>query len=185
MSYTVATVNLLGAILNSFYKVNIMIFVFLTIAIVFYFVWYVQRFDHSSNSKATSIVLIVVAAIILAVNIPLFIITYKATNVEITEDTIKIVGTYKRTIPNSEVKAIKLLDSIPKIKMKTNGIGIGQIQKGNYKLEGIDKGFLYLESDTGPYIEIDTNGYTFFINYKDDNKTSELFYKLTNELKLK
>lgn len=185
MSYTVATVNLLGAILNSFFKVNIMIFVFLTIAIVFYFVWYVQRFDHSSNSKATSIVLMVVAAIILAVNIPLFIMTYKTTNVEITQDTIKIVGTYKRTITTSEVEAVKLLDSIPKIKMKTNGIGIGQIQKGNYKLEGIDKGFLYLESDTGPYIEIATKDYTFFINYKDDNKTSELFHKLTNELKLK
>lgn len=185
MSYTVATVNLLGSILNSFFKVNIMIFVFLTIAIIFYFVWYVQRFDHSSNSKATSIVLIVVAAIILAVNIPLFIMTYKTTNVEITSDTINIIGTYKRTIPRNEIEVVTLLDSIPKIKMKTNGIGIGQIQKGNYKLEGIDKGFLYLESDTGPYVEIATNGYTFFINYKDDNKTSELFYKLTNELKLK
>ncbi|MEG1796942.1 MAG: DUF3784 domain-containing protein [Clostridium sp.] len=185
MSYMVAIVNLFGAFLVFFFKISILIFVFLTLVIIFYFVWHVQKFDRSSNSKTGKIILIVVMIIILLINVPLFSMTYKTTNVEFTKDSLRIIGTYGRTIPKENINEIKLVDNIPEIKMRTNGIGLGKIQKGNFKLDGINKGVLFLENDNGPYIQISTNIYTVFINYKYDSKTLELFNELENEFKLK
>lgn len=185
MSYMVAIVNLFGAFLVFFFKISILIFVFLTLVIIFYFVWQVKKFDRSSNSKAGKIILIVVMIIILLINIPIFSMAYKTTNVEFTKDSLRIIGTYGRTIPKENINEIRLVDNIPEIKMRTNGIGLGKIQKGNFKLDGISKGVLFLENDNGPYIQISTNVYTVFINYTDDTKTLELFNELDNDFKLK
>lgn len=183
MSYMVAAINLLGALLVFFFHISVIIFVYLTIAIVFYFAWQVQKFDHSSSAKAGKIALIIAMVIVIAVNIPIFYASNKSTNVEVSTDSIRIIGTYGRTIPRENISEIKLVDNIPKITMRTNGIGTSKIQKGNFKLEGINKGVLFLEENNGPYIQITTDVYTVFINYKDDSKTLELFNEMDKEYK--
>lgn len=181
MSYIVGGVNLIGAFLMVFFKIPIIIFVFLTLAIIFYFVWNMQKYDHSSNSKAGKVILVVVMVIVLAVNIPIFTLSYKSTDVEITTDYLKVNGMYKQSIHRTNITEIKLLDNMPEIKLRTNGIGLGKIQKGRFKLEGIQSCYLFLESNDGPYIQITTKVYPIFINYKDDAKTLELFNKLDKE----
>jgi hypothetical protein len=185
MSYIVAILNLVGIFFVFFFEISVIIFVYLTIAIIFYFTWQVQKFDHSSSAKAGKIALVIAMVFVIAVNIPIFYTSYKSTTVEVAKDTLKIRGMYGRTIPRENIKEIELLDSIPKITMRTNGIGLKKVQKGNFKLEGISKGILFLEDDNGPYIQITTNVYTVFINYKDDAKTLEVFDKLDKEYKLK
>jgi len=181
MSYIVGAVNLIGAFLMFFFKISIIIFVFLTLAIIFYYVWNMQKYDHSSNAKAGKIILVVVMIIVLAVNIPIFTMAYKSTDVEITTDYLKVNGMYKQTIHSDNITEIKLLDNIPEIKTRTNGVGLGKIQKGRFKLEGIQTCYLFLENNDGPYIKVMTDIYPIFINYKDDAKTLELFNKLDKE----
>lgn len=183
MSYIVAAINFLGALAAYFFQASksILISIFLMLIVIFYYVWKAQKYDHSSNAKVAKIILVVTMVLVVAINIPIFYAANKSSDVEVSKDFIKITGTYGRTIPKDNITEIKLIDNIPEIKIKTNGIGLGKIQKGNYKLEGINKGVLFLENNDGPFIQITTKSYTVFINYKDDAKTLNIYKKINNE----
>lgn len=183
MSYIVAAISFLGALAAYFFQASksILISIFLMLIVIFYYVWKAQKYDHSSNAKIAKIILVVTMVLVIAINIPIFYATKKSSDVEVSNDSIRITGTYGRTITKESITEIKLIDNIPEIKMKTNGIGLGKIQKGNYKLEGINKGVLFLENNDGPFIQITTKSYTVFINYKDDAKTLNIYKKINNE----
>lgn len=186
MSYIVAGINFLGALAAYFFQasISVLISIFLMLVVIFYYTWKVQKYDHTSNAKAAKIILAVTIVFVIAINIPIFYAAIKSTDVEVSKDSIKITGTYGRTITKDNITEIKFIDNIPEIKMRTNGIGLGKIQKGNYKLEGINKGVLFLEDNTGPFIQITTKTYTVFINYKDDSKTTDLYNNLRNEFNI-
>lgn len=183
MSYIVAAINFLGALAAYFFQASksILISIFLMLIVIFYYVWKAQKYDHSSNAKVAKIILVVTMVLVVAINIPIFYAANKSSDVEVSKDFIKITGTYGRTISKDSITEIKLIDNIPEIKMKTNGIGLGKIQKGNYKLEGINKGVLFLENNDGPFIQITTKSYTVFINYKDDSKTLNIYKEINSE----
>lgn len=183
MSYIVAAINFSGALAAYFFQSSksILISIFLMLIVIFYYVWKAQKYDHSSNAKVSKIILVVTMVLVIAINIPIFYAANKSSDVEVSKDSIKVTGTYGRTITKESVTEIKLIDNIPEIKMKTNGIGLGKIQKGNYKLEGINKGVLFLENNDGPFIQITTKSYTVFINYKDDAKTLDIYKKINSE----
>lgn len=183
MSYIVAVINFLGAVAAYFLEAGIAVLVciLLMLIVIFYYAWKVQKYDHSSNSKAAKIILAITIVFVIAINIPIFYAANKSSAVEISKDSIKVTGTYGKTIRKESISEIKLIDNLPEIKMRTNGISLGKIQKGNYKLEGINKGVLFLEDSNGPFIQITTKTYTVFINYKDDSKTADLYNKLKSE----
>ncbi len=183
MSYIVAAINFLGALAAYFFQASksILISIFLMLIVIFYYVWKAQKYDHSSNAKVAKIILVVTMVLVVGINIPIFYAANKSSDVEVSKDSIKITGTYGRTITKESITEIKLIDNIPEIKIKTNGIGLGKIQKGNYKLEGINKGVLFLENNDGPFIQITTKSYTVFINYKDDSKTLDIYKKINSE----
>lgn len=187
MSYIVAAINFLGALAAYFLEAGIAVLVciLLMLIIIFYYAWKVQKYDHSSNAKAAKIVLAVTMVFVIGINIPIFYAANKSSEVEVLKDSLKITGTYGKTISKESITEIKLIDNLPEIKMRTNGIGLGKIQKGNYKLEGISRGLLFLENSDGPFIQITTKTSTVFINYKDDSKTTDLYNKLKSEFIIK
>lgn len=187
MSYIVAAINFLGALAAYFLQagISVLVCILLMLIVIFYYAWKVQKYDHSSNAKAAKIILAITMVFVIGINIPIFYAANKSSEVEILKDSLKITGTYGKTIAKENIIEIKLIDNLPEIKMRTNGIGLGKIQKGNYKLEGINKGVLFLEDNNGPFIQITTKPYTIFINYKDDSKTTDLYNKLKSEFMLK
>lgn len=187
MSYIVAGINFLGALAAYFLQagISVLVCILLMLIVIFYYAWKVQKYDHSSNSKAAKIILAITIVFVIAINIPIFYAANKSSEVEILKDSLKITGTYGKTMKKESITEIKLIDNIPEIKMRTNGISLGKIQKGNYKLEGINKGVLFLEDSNGPFIQITTKTYTVFINYKDDSKTTDLYDKLSSEFNIK
>ena len=104
------------------------------------------------------------------------------TEVSINNDSIEIRGIINTEIPIKNVTGVYLKDSIPKIIVKTNGFDFGNILKGNFKLQGLGEGKLYIYQGSQPYVYINENGNYIIINYKETSKTTELYDSLKENI---
>ncbi|MEG0307232.1 MAG: DUF3784 domain-containing protein [Clostridium sp.] len=185
MCYIISGVNILGIFSNYLFKMSIIPFIIATVAITIFYLFFLQKFDHNpSSKKEIKIVLIVVLFIVLLINIPMFILGFSAPKITVNDSSISLSGGYNANIDRKTIEKITLVDETPKIIMRTNGIGLGELQKGHFKLEGNKKAMLFLVSETGPFIEIISTSTTsnYYINYKDSIKTKEAFENLMAEL---
>ena len=108
----------------------------------------------------------------------------------IDDDGIKIKDLmYPLTIPNDTIVSISLVDRLPLLVYRTNGTGMGPIQKGyftvkNSSLEHSENATLYIRNKNASAIEIRTVGGLVYINQKNDELTQELFNEMKNTIKI-
>ncbi|WP_346940810.1 DUF3784 domain-containing protein [uncultured Clostridium sp.] len=187
MFLLISILNIIGFILNHFFYISLAIFIVLTVIILLYSIYYCQRFDHNpGSSKETKIVLAVVIFIMLITTIPIIAISYSSTKVTLTDTSIKISSGVNAYISKDKIKSVSLVDEMPKILLRTGGIGMGRIQKGNYNLEGDIDAKLFLASKEGPFIEIivDSKPSHYYINYKDKENTKTTYEDIMKKLDL-
>lgn len=100
--------------------------------------------------------------------------------IEVTGENLIIDGSYRQTVRLDEIKSCELLGQMPKIRIRTNGIGLGKIQIGNFRVEGIGKCRLYLNLRYPPFVHVTTiSGEHIFFNTKNPAFTKELYDALS------
>lgn len=140
-----------------------------------------QKYDHNSMTKSDKtaikvfIVLIMVTGILVST---MLIYGIREPKIEITSDKITISGMYSSSINKEDIREISLQDTIPKVLRKTNGFDFGYILRGNFTLDEIGVARIYIHENKAPYIVIKTENKYYIINYKDSNKTMELYNKI-------
>ncbi len=185
--FFISSLNIVGFLLSYFFNISLAIFIVLTAIVILYSIYYCQRFDHNPNSsKETKIVLVIVIFIMMITCIPIMAIGYSSTKVTITDTSIKISSGVNASIPKDKIKSVSLVNEMPKILIRTGGIGMGGIQKGNYSLKNDIKAKLFLASKEGPFIEIilDSSPSHYYINYKDSKNTKTTYEDIINKLDL-
>lgn len=165
------------------YKLLSMILLLSIIPITIAIVFLAQRYDHNrkNNPRSRKIEMGVFIGSILAVIIAissLFIHGSREVKVEIMEDRIAIVSSYGTMVKKENITEITLEDSIPKVLNKVNGFDLGYTLRGVFTVEGMGSGSIYIHENKPPYIVIKADKKFFIINYKDPNKTIELYEKL-------
>ena len=76
-----------------------------------------------------------------------------------------------------------MLDCLPEIEARTNGIGMEYVQKGNFRLEGIGACRLYVNLKYSPFVHIVTAGAGhIFFNTEDSVMTKELYDRIRLEI---
>jgi hypothetical protein len=99
---------------------------------------------------------------------------------------IEFDGMYGEEIKLDEIESIKLINEMPKVKIRTNGFSFGNINKGYYKLENIGSSKLLLHSEKPPYILIaKEDNESIYYNNNDKNSTILDFNKLDSLLTVK
>ena len=125
---------------------------------------------------------------ILALVVALCFIAIKAETIFVSEDGIKIKDDmFPLYIPNDIIISITLLNSVPRILMKTNGANFGRIFKGRCKImrdDAAEKATMYLRNRRSAVIEIKTVNGSVFINRKNDSLTQQLFDEMKNTVKV-
>lgn len=91
-------------------------------------------------------------------------------------------GIYGLTIKYSDIKKLDTISSLPRIRLRTNGYAFGKTLKGNFTLNDRTKVKLFITKGTPPYIFIKTENYILYINFKNPDKTVDLFNALTTNL---
>ena len=125
---------------------------------------------------------------ILGLTVALCFIAIKAEGIFVSEDGIKIKDDmFPLYIPNDIIISITLLNSVPRILMKTNGANFGRIFKGKCKImrsDAAEKATMYLRNRMSNVIEIKTVNGSVFINRKNEALTQQLFDEMKNTVKV-
>lgn len=163
------------------YKLLSMMILLLIVPITIAIVFLAQKYDHNKNTKSRKLEMKVfigfMTITIIAVS---FLLIYgsKEAKVEIMEDRIVISGIYGTMVKKENITEITLEDSIPRVLNKVNGFNMGYVLRGVFTVEGMGSGSVYIHENKSPYIVIKVENKFFIINYKDSNKTRELYEKL-------
>lgn len=79
----------------------------------------------------------------------------------------------------SEIASVSLIDRLPPIKSRTNGLSALGVKKGFFNLEGYGKSRLLVNSSQPPFLLIMTNNQeTIILNLKDPKDTKSAFEQI-------
>jgi hypothetical protein len=138
----------------------------------------------STYTKKTNYFLIL-SIILLALILPFGIILSgkREIKIKIENSGFSLLGMYGLTIKYSDIKQLDTISSFPKIRRRTNGYAFGRTLKGNFTLNDQTKVKLFITEDNPPYIYVKSDDVNIYINFKNRDKTVELFKILTSKLR--
>ena len=86
---------------------------------------------------------------------------------------------YGEHIPMREIASISLEQSLPRVLVRTNGFATGSHLRGHFRLDRMGNGQLFVERNTPPYIVVRTQRDFVIVNFKEPERTRELYDMLT------
>lgn len=98
------------------------------------------------------------------------------------DDRVEIKGDYSMNIPLSDIDTVMMIEEMPPIKLRTNGISTRKVDVGNFKMKDGDKCRLYINKSTPLFIEIKMSADIVFINRKTVEETKLLFEEIVEAL---
>lgn len=163
------------------YRLLTLMFMLSIIPITIVLIILAQKYDHNIRTKSDKIVMRITITSMVVIGLLIFtmlIYGVREPKVEFTADRIIISGMYGSSINKEDINDISLEDTIPKVLRKTNGFDFGYILRGNFALAEVGRAKIYIHENKPPYIVIKTEKIYYVVNYKDANKTIELYNKL-------
>ncbi|MGY6559422.1 MAG: DUF3784 domain-containing protein [Nitritalea sp.] len=138
-----------------------------------------RQFDHNPEKFVNSKFKVLFTALVLMGALISVIYGILPSQHEIKQESVTFSGAYGTELKFSEIDSIALTDRIPKILSRTNGLGVGQIKKGAFRIEAIGKAHLLVHASSGPYLVITTkSGETMIVNYKNKTKTDQIYREI-------
>lgn len=137
-----------------------------------------RKYDHNSTSAKKNKKSMLIASVIVAIGLlPIFYGMFPA-DVKIAQNRMVITGMYGTALNLEELKSITLSDTLPAITYRMNGLAVGNVRKGWFKLRDGGKCLLFLSSDEAPYIKItDKSGLQIYLNARTPEQTRKIYRK--------
>ncbi len=105
----------------------------------------------------------------------------QSTKVTFLEEGIEIHGMYGDVYTWESIETVKLIEELPTIEMRANGSALGSNLKGHFRTKELGSVKLFVNTETPPFIFLETeDGITIF-NFKDADETQEIFKKILRE----
>lgn len=97
---------------------------------------------------------------------------------EINNEELIITCSFGVSVPLEDITSLELTQDAPQIATKTNGAGIGSMQKGEYQLQDGSKARLYIDDEMPPFIRFMQGDTVFYLNSDSPEATQALFDEL-------
>lgn len=138
-----------------------------------------KRYPYMKYILASIIILalIVISGILLYISIS----AHKETVIVINDRSFEIKGAYGGEYFFEDISSIKIKDEIPEVINEIRGITLKDKIKGEFELEELGECVLSVNTKAGPFVYVKVNGKYLIINFSDEAKTRELYYKLISE----
>lgn len=122
-----------------------------------YFLFKTKNISKWQSEKSYISGIVVLSITVLLISI-LFLIGNEKNTLYLDEGKIEISGMYGVELEMNEVLEVKLLDTIPAIKIRLNGFSTGDIHKGYYRTKRGEKVRLLIDGMEPPYLFIKAKG---------------------------
>lgn len=124
--------------------------------------------------------ILVVGLFVVLILLPVFFIS-GSNEFVVNEDSIEIKGDYSMEIPLSDIDTICLVEQLPSIKLRTNGISTKKVNIGNFRMSDGEKCHLYINNvNKDLFIKVKTSNDLIFINRETAEETKSLFEEMFN-----
>lgn len=156
-----------------------MIIIGTILLIVISYIYQVNKL--TSNKKTNRIInsIFIILALIISAG---FFYSSGEANVSVSTEhqTVNISGLYHQSIPLNDIAKVELTGNLPPLKYRSNGFSFANTKKGYFKTNAGETILLFLTTKTGPYLCITKKtGTRIFINYKDFEKTINIYNQLS------
>lgn len=140
-----------------------------------------QKFDHNKSNKSYAAYLTMGFVFVFVIGLLGY--GYIPAKVTYKQESIHFSGMYGFEIAINDIANVELVNSIPLIKIRTNGFSFAAVQKGYFNLQDFDKSRLLMHSESGPYLILtDKNGLKTLINFKSPEETETTYTNIKNRL---
>ena len=93
-----------------------------------------------------------------------------------------VPGMYGDEWSIKDIKRLELMDEMPEVLARTNGVGLPTLSKGHFKVKDYGKSLLFIQKGSSPYIYIELEKRRIFINDNDSEQTIKWFKELQEEV---
>ena len=145
-----------------------------------------SELDYCSKTRRNYRSILMIVAFTAALLGPLFFMNYNS-EIIVTDNVIEIKGEYAMTIPFSDIDTVMLIEKLPPIKTRTNGISTRKVNIGKFKMSDGEKVNLYINKDVPLFIEIRPIAHSqmlkaqlVFLNRKTVEETKALYEEISS-----
>jgi len=136
-----------------------------------------QKFDHNTDKKTKRTYFILGFIFIFVIGLIAY--GFIPSKVIFDKDSVQFSGMYGVEIKIAEIDNVKLVDNLPKIKMRTNGFSFGTVKKGYFDLNEFGESRLLIHSEKPPYLIISKrNGEKTIINFEEKSVTESTYAEI-------
>lgn len=152
--------------------------------VIFLLVWInrdpeMAKINKTSFQSKSGIIGLCIAIVITVVAFGSIFKVAQPAEIEVADGKVIISGSYGVEIPLSEITKVEVVDHIPRVIIRTNGLGMGRYSKGHFRLEEYGRSLLFLHSGKAPYMVLATEKHGMVVINRD---TPEEIYELQRKL---
>ncbi|RSD26649.1 DUF3784 domain-containing protein [Mesobacillus subterraneus] len=141
---------------------------------------YLTRYEVREKRKRSYIIQSSMAIITIGLVAGLYYFGYQDFELKENSDSFEVTGLYGGDWKYSEIQDVQLLDEMPEVTWRQNGIGLATMSKGQFKVTGYGSSLLFIHKNSSPYLYIETDSKKIFINSKNPEDTRE-WYEMLSE----
>ena len=142
-----------------------------------------KRGDFMSKEKIQNYSIIGILSIIVIVFSVSAFVLFTKNEVVIENDTLVITGSYGTEWKIDDIEDIYLNETIPNIKRRTNGASFGNRKKGNFELDFLGRGKLFVQTNKAPFLFIIKKDEYIIISGDSEEITKEWHDTLQQKMK--
>lgn len=143
---------------------------------------YLSKFEIPSKRKRSYKINAILFIVVIGSLTALTISSYQGYELIVKKERFEITGMYGNEWSIKDIKQLELMDEMPEVLVRTNGVGLPTLSKGHFKVKDYGKSLLFIQKGSSPYIYIELEKRRIFINDNDSEQTIRWFKELQKEV---
>jgi hypothetical protein len=143
---------------------------------------YLTKYEVPKKRKRSYIISISLFIVIIGGIGAVSYFSYQGYELVTKKESFEITGMYGDEWEYEDITSIELMEKLPEVTVKTNGVGLPTLSKGHFKVKGYGSCLLFIQKGSSPYIYIELKEKKIFINNKDQEQTESWYQQLTEKM---
>lgn len=145
---------------------------------------YLSKYEVLKKRKRSYIISVTLFIAIVGGLGALSYFSYQGYELVTKEESFEITGMYGDEWTYKDVTSIELMEKMPEVTLRTNGVGLPTLSKGYFKVTGYGSSLLFIQKGSSPYIYIQLKDKKIFINDKNPEQTRLWFEEVREQAEL-
>lgn len=139
---------------------------------------YLTKYEVPKMRKRSYIISISLFIVVIGGLVALSYFSYQGYELITKEKSFEITGMYGDEWEYEDIASIELMEKLPEVTVRTNGLGLPTLSKGYFKVKGYGSSLLFIQNGSSPYIYIELENRKIFINDNDPEQTRAWYQHL-------